>query len=457
MEAVLLGHATEGAPSATALRASLAETGVTAAPRAGPADRLPPGRHQAALRELGRAARLLPLLRHAGRPPRARPARRGPRHLAAQRRALRRAAGAQPPAGLRQGPRRARPLLPAGGPARTQPAPAVADVAARGRDARPARRVRRIARPGATSSTPPPTTCRAARATGGCGSRSPSSSASPRRLARRLRAGDPVATRVKLQKLRRRRVSSSRRCGGRHDRARRRARRPRRGRALVRRAGTSFYRGMKVLPRRPPRRHVRDLRLLPPGRRRRRRAGADAGKAGRAGRLARPGRRRSTPATPTTPSPACCSPPSRATACAQQDFMAVIDGMEMDTAGDRRARPGDARPLLRPGRRRGGPALGARLRRRFGRRRRGRLASRPRPATDQHPARRRRRCRPRPALPAARMARGSRRAARPRGGAAPRRACRPSAPAWRRRRTGTSRRPMPRWRAARQAPCARPG
>ena len=47
----------------------------------------------------------------------------------------------------------------------------------------------------------------------------------------------------------------------------------------------------------------------------------------------------------------------------REDFLAVIDGMEMDVVADIRA-PGlrDARPLLRPGRQRGRPALGARIR-----------------------------------------------------------------------------------------------
>ena len=76
-----------------------------------PAGRLPPRRHQAALRRLGRADGLLPLFGDAGRPLRARRAWRAADALAGQRRALRRAAGDQPSAGLRQGLPRPRPGL----------------------------------------------------------------------------------------------------------------------------------------------------------------------------------------------------------------------------------------------------------------------------------------------------------------------------------------------------------
>ena len=64
---------------------------------------LPPRRHQEALRRLGRPHGLLPLFRRAGRPLRAGPARRSAGAVAGQRCALHRAAGDQPPAGLRQG------------------------------------------------------------------------------------------------------------------------------------------------------------------------------------------------------------------------------------------------------------------------------------------------------------------------------------------------------------------
>ena len=86
-----------------ALRDAARRAQPAAAPRAGPPDRVPHGRHQAALSRLGRSDRLLQLLGHAGRPLRARRAWREPRDLAGQRRALRGAADHQSPAGLREG------------------------------------------------------------------------------------------------------------------------------------------------------------------------------------------------------------------------------------------------------------------------------------------------------------------------------------------------------------------
>ena len=56
MEDVLLGRRDDGSPSALRLRASLAETGVTLAPFARSADRVPPRRDQAAVCGLGRIA-----------------------------------------------------------------------------------------------------------------------------------------------------------------------------------------------------------------------------------------------------------------------------------------------------------------------------------------------------------------------------------------------------------------
>ena len=84
----------------------------------------------------------------------------------------------------------------------------------------------------------------------------------------------------------------------------------------------------------------------------------------------------------------------------------------------RRTRSGDARSLLRPGRRCRRPALGARLRRCLGRSGRGGVCARPRAATHQHPARPAGGRGAWPALSAARMARRRRRAARSGGGAA---------------------------------------
>ena len=82
-----------------------------AAPRARCADRVPDGRHQAALRELGRSDPLLPLLGDAGRPLHARRPRREHLDLGRLRRAVRRPADQQPSAGLRQGFSRSQPRL----------------------------------------------------------------------------------------------------------------------------------------------------------------------------------------------------------------------------------------------------------------------------------------------------------------------------------------------------------
>ena len=71
-----------------------------AAARPGPACRFPARCDQAALSRLGRPHRLLFAFGHAGRPLRARRARREPRRLAGQRCAVRRAADHQSPAGL---------------------------------------------------------------------------------------------------------------------------------------------------------------------------------------------------------------------------------------------------------------------------------------------------------------------------------------------------------------------
>ena len=82
-----------------------------AAARPGSAQGVPPGRHQAPLRGLGRADRLLPLFGDAGRPLRARRAWREPLDLAGVGQCLRGAADHQPPAGLREGLPGARPGL----------------------------------------------------------------------------------------------------------------------------------------------------------------------------------------------------------------------------------------------------------------------------------------------------------------------------------------------------------
>ena len=82
-----------------------------AAPRARRAHRVPHGRDQAALRELGRGDPLLPLFGDAGRPLHARRPWREHLDLGRVGCALRGAADQQPPAGLRQGFPRAQPRL----------------------------------------------------------------------------------------------------------------------------------------------------------------------------------------------------------------------------------------------------------------------------------------------------------------------------------------------------------
>ena len=84
-----------------------------AAPRARCADRVPDGRHQASLRELGRGDPLLPLFGDAGRPLHARRPRREHLDLGRFRCAVRRPADQQSSAGLRQGLPRSQPRLPA--------------------------------------------------------------------------------------------------------------------------------------------------------------------------------------------------------------------------------------------------------------------------------------------------------------------------------------------------------
>ena len=77
--------------------------------------------------------------------------------------------------------------------------------------------------------------------------------------------------------------------------------------------------------------------------------------------------------------------------CAREDFLAVIDGMEMDVGRRHpRARLRHARPLLRPGGERGRTAFGPRVRHGARTPASARASSRPRAAAHQHPARHRR-------------------------------------------------------------------
>ena len=112
LEAELLGKG-DSQKEAVNLRHALAERGDAAAPCARCADRVPDGRHQAALRELGRRHPLLPLFGDAGRPLHARRPWREHLDLGRVRCAVRRPADQQPSAGLRQGLSRSQPRLPA--------------------------------------------------------------------------------------------------------------------------------------------------------------------------------------------------------------------------------------------------------------------------------------------------------------------------------------------------------
>ena len=89
-----------------------------------------------------------------------------------------------------------------------------------------------------------------------------------------------------------------------------------------------------------------------------------AAKQARAGRLARPGRSPLPRRGRRARSPARCCGVIADYGLREADFLAIIDGMEMDAGdADHRPQPGRARPLLRPRRLRRRPAFGARLRR----------------------------------------------------------------------------------------------
>jgi hypothetical protein len=74
----------------------------------------------------------------------------------------------------------------------------------------------------------------------------------------------------------------------------------------------------------------------------------------------------------------------------RDDFLAIVDGMEMDVpAGHPGAGPCDARSVLRPRRQCGRASVGAGVRSAARRRYLARAPSRPRAAIDEYPARRR--------------------------------------------------------------------
>ena len=202
-----------------------------------------------------------------------------------------------------------------------------------------------------------------------------SSSASPSGCRGRLRRGDPLAARVKLTgadfaAALLRRLSGAAAAGARRERGAR-ATQPttprcaRRSAHRVEAAGTSFYWAMRLLPRGAPRGDV--SRSMPSAARsttsptattRRRRSAPRSARWRR--EIEAHLRRHAAPCR----SPACSPPVARTTGCGSEDFLAVIDGMEMDARRRYpRARPRRARPLLRPRRERGRPSLGAHLRR----------------------------------------------------------------------------------------------
>ena len=156
---------------------------------------------------------------------------------------------------------------------------------------------------------------------------------------------------------------------------------------VVAASGTSFMAGMKVLP--PPRRaamfaiyafcrEIDDIADEPaPEADKRRRLDAWRAEIDRLydGR-------------PEAPTARALLGPVRAFALAKEDFLALIEGMEMDAADTvRLADLGRARILLRPRRLRGRPPVGQGVRRAGRGRRRRRLCARPGAAAHQHPAR----------------------------------------------------------------------
>ena len=194
--------------------------------------------------------------------------------------------------------------------------------------------------------------------------------------------------------------------------------------------------------------HVRHLRLLPRGRRhrRRRRRPRRAGRTARAmaarhrRALCRASRRRGLRAW---------RKPCAAFGLKREDFLAIIDGMEMDVRADIRAPDLATLDLYCD---RVASAVGRLSVRVFGMneagRHRARLSSRPRAAAHQYAARHRRGRRHRPPLYAARISR-----CRPASRATTRRKWRPTrrsgrpAPRWRRLPPSISTRPTPSWRA----------
>ena len=291
-----------------------------------------------------------------------------------------------------------------------------ARVAGAARLPAPACRTHRAAAVARATSFPPRSTI------GGSRSKSPSSTRSPHRLTRLLMARDPLSDRVHLRPARRRRRSaiarrSPRRVAARRPasaRVRRRSREVRdreRARAHDRRAerasGSSFYTAMRILPRAQREamfeiysfcRAVDDI-ADDPGPRDPRRAHCSSGAAISTRSIAAPRRR----------ALAGLAQAVREFDLKREDFIAVIDGMEMDVVADIRAPDRATLDLYCD---RVASAVGRLSVRVFGMdARRGRCArpsSRPRAAAHQHSARPRRRRRARAPLSAARGAAGGR-------------------------------------------------
>ena len=310
------GRRDVGSPSALRLRASLAETGVT--PRHS-TDLLIAFRRDATKLRYADWDELFDYCRYlgdAGRAPRARPARRGPRHLCAVRCAVHVVAGAEPSAGLRAGiwPTLDRCYLPL-------------DLLERcgrvgGRAARCGRRRRgcgacstRCWISGRAEPRPPPI-CRAAREAVRLRLETAVIVGLAHRLARRLRRGDPLARRVKLT---RRDVGASALAALRYlavtalavnqsDLDAVETDRPRRRHLVLSRHARAAAG--------PPPRDVCDLRVLPHRRRHRRRATAPLPTSCRGWRHGANGWRACMPARPMGRSPASWSPRSAASRCA---------------------------------------------------------------------------------------------------------------------------------------------
>ncbi|SOT45268.1 hypothetical protein F01_500136 [Burkholderia cenocepacia] len=180
-----------------------------------------------------------------------------------------------------------------------------------------------------------------------------------------------------------------------------------RNRRRCRHIGQFFLSGDAHPAGRAARCDVPGLRVLPRGRRHRRQRPA-ARRAQRGPRSLARGHRRMLRRPPAAPPGRARSRDPRVQPAARR--FPRDDRRDGDGRGGRhlRARRADARPLLRPRRERGRPAVGEDFRDAGSRRDHAVAPPRPRAATDEHPARHRRRRGDQPLLPAARTARARR-------------------------------------------------